>query len=107
MATALLNCQGEGPGTGDFGLPDVRVQLITDDQEVVLLRYTGLVQATDHFRKAAESGGATQYEDQYMRMVIVFDTGAAKYAWLTESVFIAEGRIAGRNEIEYRIYRVT
>jgi hypothetical protein len=36
-----------------------------------------------------------------------FDTGAAKYAWLTESVFIAEGRIAGKNEIEYQIYRVT
>ena len=67
---------------------------------------SGLVQATERF-KAAENGGATRYEDQYMRMVMFFDTGAAKYVWLTESLFIAEGRIAGKNEIEYQIYRVT
>lgn len=95
------------PTKGELGRPDVRVQLITDDQEVVLLHYTGLVRANDRFRRAAESGGATEYGDQYMRMVMFFDTGAAKYAWLTESVFIAEGRIAGKNEIEYQIYRVT
>jgi Protein of unknown function (DUF3237) len=95
------------PGPGAFGRPDVRVQLITADQEIVLLHYTGLVQATERFKQAAENGGATRYEDQYMRMVMFFDTGAAKYAWLTESVFIAEGRIAGKNEIEYQIYRVT
>jgi hypothetical protein len=95
------------PGTGEVGRPDVRVQLITDDQEVILLHYTGLVQVNDRFRKAAESGGATRYEDQYMRMVMFFDTGAAKYAWITKSMFIAEGRIAGKNEIEYQIYRVT
>ena len=83
-------------GPGDFGRPDVRVQLITDDQEIVLLRYTGLVQATERFKQASESGGSTGYEDQYMRMVMFFDTGAVKYAWLTESVFIAEGRIAGK-----------
>jgi hypothetical protein len=94
-------------GSGEFGRPDVRVQLVTNDQEVVLLHYTGLVQANDRFRMAAETGGTTRFEDQYMRMVMSFDTAAPNYAWLTESVFIAEGRIAGRDEIEYRIYRVT
>ncbi len=95
------------PGKGDLGRPDVRVQLVTDDQEVILLHYTGLVQANDRFKEAAERGGSTQYEDHYMRMVMFFVTGAAKYAWLTESMFIAEGRIAGKDEIEYQIYRVT
>ena len=67
----------------------------------------GLVQATEQFKQAGGEWGATRYEDHHMRMVMFFDTGAAKYAWLTESVFIAEGRIPGKNEIEYQIYRVT
>jgi Protein of unknown function (DUF3237) len=44
--------------------------------------------------------------DQYMRMAMRFDTGAQKYVWLNQSLFIAEGRLAGPKEIEYRIYRV-
>jgi hypothetical protein len=42
-----------------------------------------------------------------MRMAMTFDTGAEDHAWLNESLFIAEGRLAGRSEIEYAIYRVT
>jgi hypothetical protein len=41
-----------------------------------------------------------------MRMVMSFDTGAEKYAWLNKSLFIAEGRLAGPAEIEYAIYRI-
>jgi hypothetical protein len=94
-------------GADGFGRPDVRVQFITDDEQIILLHYRGLVQVTDAFKHAAASGGTTRFEDQYMRMVMCFDTGAPKYAWLNQHLFIAEGRIAGRDEIEYRIYRVT
>jgi Protein of unknown function (DUF3237) len=90
----------------EYGRPDVRVQFLTDDGAVVLLRYEGLVQVTDAFRRASTSGGETRFEDQYMRMCMFFDTGAEKYAWLTQSLFIAEGRLAGPNQIEYAIYRV-
>jgi len=93
-------------GLDGFGRPDVRVQFITDDQQLVLLHYKGLVQVTDAFTRAAGSGGTTRFEDQYMRMAMFFDTGADKYAWLNESLFVAEGRIAGAKEIEYRIHRV-
>ena len=41
-----------------------------------------------------------------MRMAMRFGTGVKKYAWLNENLFIAEGRLAGSKEIEYRIYRV-
>jgi hypothetical protein len=41
-----------------------------------------------------------------MRMAMTFDTGAENYAWLNHCLFIAEGRLAGPNEIEYVIYRV-
>jgi hypothetical protein len=41
-----------------------------------------------------------------MRIAPRFDTGAGRYAWLTQSLFLAEGRIAGPRTIEYAIYRV-
>ena len=94
-------------GSDGFGRPDVRVQLTTDDDQTILLHYTGLVEVNDTFSHAAETGGVTRFEDHYMRMVMAFDTGSPRYAWLTRHLFIAEGRIAGPSEIEYRIYRVT
>ena len=35
-----------------------------------------------------------------------FDTGAPAYSWLNESLFVAEGRIHGTNEVEYAVYQV-
>jgi hypothetical protein len=78
----------------------------TPDEEVVLLHYTGLVLATDAFNRAAESNGTTDFADQTMRMSLSFETGATKYAWLNQSLFIAEGRL-NRGLVEYRVYRVT
>jgi hypothetical protein len=85
-----------------FGRQDVRVQFITDDGASILLHYTGLVERNVAFRTAAQEGAEMQWGDQYMRMHM----GADNYCWINESLFIAEGRLAGRNEIEYRIYRV-
>jgi Protein of unknown function (DUF3237) len=93
-------------GADGFGRPDVRVQFVTDDGAVILLHYTGLVEATDTFNSAAEAGGETVWADQYMRMFMSFDTGAERYAWLNRSLFIARGRLAGPSEIEYEIYRL-
>jgi hypothetical protein len=94
-------------GTDGFGRPDVRVQFLTDDDALVLLHYRGLVQVTEAFKRAAEIGGATRFEDQYMRMAMFFDTGAPRYAWLNQHLFIARGRLTADKEIEYQIYRVT
>jgi hypothetical protein len=93
-------------GSDRFGRPDVRVQFTTDDGAPILLHYTGLVERTATFNRAAESGGSTGFDDQYMRMFMTFDTGATRYAWLNESLFVARGRIAGPAEIEYEIFRV-
>ena len=41
-----------------------------------------------------------------MRMVAQFDTGDPRYAWLTQSLFIGEGRVAGDHQIGYTIYRL-
>jgi hypothetical protein len=90
-----------------FARPDVRVQLETDDGALILLHYTGLVERSDVFVAAAEADEPTGWDDQYMRFAMTFDTGAERYRWLNESLFLAEGHILGTNELEYRIYRVT
>jgi hypothetical protein len=89
-----------------FWRPDVRVQLVTDDDVVVLLHYRGLVQQTEAFKRAASENRETTWMDQYMRMLMTFDTGAEKYAWLNQSLFVAEGRLISGSELEYKIYRV-
>jgi len=94
-------------GADRFARPEVRVQLITEDGAIILLHYTGLVERTVAFREAAEEDRETKWTDQYMRMHMRFETGADNYCWLNESIFIAEGRLAGPKEIEYRIYRVS
>jgi Protein of unknown function (DUF3237) len=93
-------------GLDRFGRPDVRVQFVTQDGAPIFLHYTGLVERTVAFNRAADSGGSTGWDDQYMRMFMTFDTGAERYAWLNQHLFLARGRLAGPAEIEYEIYRV-
>jgi hypothetical protein len=48
--------------------------VVTDDGSVVLMHYTGLGS-----RQGADS--PTAWGEQYMRLFITFDTGAAHYQW--------------------------
>jgi hypothetical protein len=89
-----------------FWRPDVRVQFITDDGAVILLHYTGLVEQTDRFKEAAESDQPTQWDDQYMRLALDFQTGDERYSWLNQHIFIARGRLEGTGRIEYAVFRV-
>jgi hypothetical protein len=93
--------------TGGFARPDVRVLLRTDDDAHIYMRYTGLVEQAETFLRAAEYDDPTGWDDQYMRFAVTFDTGADRYRWLTQSLFVARGRILGTYELEYEIHRVT
>ena len=93
--------------TDGFWRPDVRVQFITDEDAVILMHYTGLVQQTKAFTAAAENDAETSWSEQYMRLAVDFDTGAAAYQWLTQSLFVAAGRFLGTGHIEYAVCRVT
>ena len=73
-----------------FWRPDVRVPFQTDDGETVLMHYTGPVQQTDAFKQAAEANQPTEWTDQYMRLMMHFDTGAERYRWLNTSLFVAK-----------------
>lgn len=87
--------------------PDLHATLVTADGALIMLRYElALIRESDAFLAALNSGAATRPDQQYMRIVPQFDTGAAGYAWLTQSLFLGEGRLAGPGQIEYDIYRV-
>jgi Protein of unknown function (DUF3237) len=96
-----------GVGADGFWRPDVRAQFLTDDDAVVLMHYTGLVQQTETFVQAADADRETDWADQYMRLAITFDAGDARYAWLNTSLFVAAGRLLGTGRIEYAVYRLT
>ena len=90
-----------------FSRPQVRVALLTDDGALILMHYTGLVERTEAFTAAANDNRPTDWDDQYMRFAVTFDTGAERYRWLNRSLFVARGHILGTHELEYQIYRVT
>ncbi|WP_308465673.1 DUF3237 domain-containing protein [Rathayibacter soli] len=86
---------------------DQRLVFETSDAAIVTLTYdNALIRESDAFMKALANGGETSVEDQHMRMVAQFDTGDERYAWLTQSLFIGAGRVAGDHQIEYQIYRL-
>jgi Protein of unknown function (DUF3237) len=93
-------------GTDGYWRPNVRVQFKTDDGAVVLLHYTGLVKPSQTFTRVAREGGVTDFGDQYLRQLLRFETGDPRYLWLTQELFVAEGRLAGDGMIEYNVYRL-
>ena len=86
---------------------DQRAQFLTGDGTLILMRYdAGLIRGDEGFSRALDSGLETTFADQYMCMTPQFDVSNDRYAWLTQSLFIARGRLAGPNRIEYELYRV-
>jgi hypothetical protein len=94
-------------GTDGVRRPDQRLVFTTRDGAIVLLRYdVAVIRESPAFLAALRSGQETGFDDQYIRMSPQFETGAAELGWLTSSLWIGEGRLAGRHQIEYRIHRV-
>jgi hypothetical protein len=95
-----------GVANDGFWRPNVRAQFVTDDDAVILMHYTGLVEQTETFKQAAQADHETAFGDQYMRLAIGFDTGSKRYLWLNTSLFVAQGRLLGTGHIEYEVFRV-
>jgi hypothetical protein len=94
------------PMTDGYGRPHVQLTFLTDDGALVLLEYRGVVHASQAFQRAVENDTSTEWGDQYMRMALTFDTTSSRYAWLTQSLFLARGRLRAAKELEYEVYRV-
>ena len=86
---------------------DLRAQLVTADNELILFSYdVALIRPSQRFLTALASGEATTFDDQYMRIAPEFEVAAGRYAWLGESLFVGRGRLTGPNAIAHEVYRV-
>lgn len=94
-------------GSDGIRRQDQRAQFLTDDGALILLRYdTALIRGGPKFLDALEAGAETSFGDQYMCMAPDFEVAGSEYDWLTQSLFIGRGRLAGPRQIEYEIHRV-
>lgn len=102
------------PGGGDwvlagpdgFGRIDVRLQILTDDGAAIYVQYTGVLEMNEKITQAITAGGSTEYGDHYFRTTPRLETGDPRYAWVNQTVFVAEGRLSGTRRVEYKVYRV-
>jgi Protein of unknown function (DUF3237) len=95
-----------GISSDGYFRPDVRVAFRTHDGEALLVRCTGLIEQTPAFLKASKENGATNWDDQYMRLGMQFDIGAERYRWLNTSLFVAKGRLIRTGAVECEVSRV-
>jgi hypothetical protein len=93
-------------GPDGWGRLDVRFQIETRDDAFIYVTYHGVVEMTEPVQKALAEGGETRWEDQYFRTSPTLETGDARYSWVNQSVFVAQGRLYPGG-VQYRVYRVT
>jgi hypothetical protein len=94
-------------GPDGFGRLDVRAQIRTDDDAVLYLTYTGVLEMNDKTMAALAGGGdGTGFADHYFRTTPRLETGDPRYAWVNQTVFVARGRL-GPGTVLYEVYRVT
>jgi hypothetical protein len=94
------------PYSHGYGRPHVRLPFRTEDGAIVLMEYRGIVCATDDFNRAVANNTPTGWDDQYMRMAVMFETDTGKYAWLAQHLFLARGRLRAARSLEYDVYLV-
>jgi Protein of unknown function (DUF3237) len=94
-------------GPDGWGRLDVRGQVVTDDGAAIYISYYGVLEMNEKVQGATAGEGGTDYGDQYFRTSPRFETGDPRYAWLNQTVFVAEGRIRPGPMVEYKVYRVT
>jgi hypothetical protein len=94
-------------GSDGWARLDVRAQLALEDGAVVLASYFGVLEMSNKVTEAMGTLEGTDFGDQYFRTTPRFETGDERYAWLSQTVFVAEGRVYPGRGVEYRVHRVT
>ena len=94
-------------GADGYGRIDVRIQFETDDGAHIYAQYFGLLELNEPVQ--AFIGGQqeeTEFGDQYFRIAPRLETGDPRYAWVNQTLFVAEGRGYPGYGVEYRVSRV-
>ncbi len=106
---AVLSGGGDWLLLGDdgWGRLDVRAQLRMDGGGTLYADYHGYIEWNDAVQAWLANDTATDWGDQYFRTAPRFETGDENWAWMTHTVFIAEGRLQPNRTVEYQLYRAT
>lgn len=78
-----------------------------DDGAFIYVQYPGVLEMNERVQAAMGAAEATEFSDQYFRTSPRFETGDERYAWLTQAVFVGEGRVYPGLAVEYRVFRLT
>jgi hypothetical protein len=90
-------------GTGDLARLDVRKTFETDDGALIHVTYVGLYKFDAGVTRSLAAGGDAQFGDTLFIAQVQFETGDARYAWLNETLAVAEARETGSG-VEYQLY---
>jgi len=94
-------------GPDGYGRLDVRLTLHTHDGAHIYVQYFGLIEYTDAARAANAGERSSAWEEHYFRTCLRLETGDPRYAWVNQTVFVAQGRLHPGPVVEYRVFRVT
>jgi len=105
LSGKILTCGGDWLLTDDAGVGrlDVRATFLTDDGAHIYMQYYGILELNEKAASALADGGGTEYGDHFFVTQPRFETGDERYAWLNQTVAVAEGRIRP-SAVEYQVY---
>jgi hypothetical protein len=84
---------------------DVRLLLVTDDDEHILMIYRGVRRASPEVDERLARGELVDRSEYYLRTTPYFETAADSYAWINGIVAVAQGgRIPGG--VRYDVHEI-
>ena len=92
-------------GEEGLGQPDVRLLLQTEDDAYIYVHYSGVLEFNEKAMSAVSEGRATEFGDNLFLTQVRFESSDPKYAWLSKTVAVGEGRMHP-DCVEYAIYEV-
>ena len=93
-------------GADDLARLDVRKTFETDDGALIHVSYTGLYKFKASVLQALAAGRDANFGDTLFMAQVQFETGDARYAWLNETLAVAEARETAAG-VEYQLYALS
>lgn len=90
-------------GANDLARLDVRKTFETDDGALIHVTYVGLYKFNDAVSRTVASGGDARFGDTLFMAQVQFETGDVRYAWLNETLAVAEARETSVG-VEYQLF---
>ena len=90
-------------GANDLARLDVRKTFETHDGALIHVSYVGLYKFNATLSRTLAGGGEAHFGDTLFMAQVQFETGDSRYAWLNETLAVAEARETATG-VEYQLY---